>query len=84
MGTLRPLTDDGLYDLLDALGFDTSHRALEKRSLGLYVALLERRLEEYEEAMDALDAQVRSTLRANEILRQENEEWRRAAADARP
>ena len=79
---IQPLTDDGLYDLLDALGFDTSHRARERAQLERLVLDLDLELEAAHEAMDSLEESLRIAERENEALKARLAEVARATADA--
>jgi CII-binding regulator of phage lambda lysogenization HflD len=79
---VQPLTDDGLYDLLDALGFDTSHRARERAELERRVLDLELELEESNDAVDVLEETVRVLHGQNEALRDRLKAVKSATADA--
>jgi CII-binding regulator of phage lambda lysogenization HflD len=79
---IRPLTDDGLYELLDALGFDTSHRAHERAQLERRVLQLEDRLEASEETVEALWEHLRRAERENATLEARLKMVKSATADA--
>lgn len=75
----RPLTDEGLYGLLDALGMDTSHRGLHARSLEERALYLEGLLEMREEDVENLRDRLVAARQANEILKEQLKGVRLAA-----
>jgi hypothetical protein len=79
---IQPLTDDGLYDLLDALGLDTSHRARERAQLERRVLELDLQLEAAHEALDSVEESLRITERENEVLKARLKMVKSATADA--
>jgi CII-binding regulator of phage lambda lysogenization HflD len=79
---VQPLTDDGLYDLLDTLGFDTSHRARERAELERRVFELEQELEDSNDTVDSLEETVRVLHNQNEVLKARLKTVKSATADA--